>query len=98
MTDIQDIANSVLIQGCTLQDIERMINRAVDARMKEFYDSIKEKPDALIRRTETAKKLNVSLVTLDKYAKFGILHPRHVGGRIFYAESEVEKFLFNNKK
>ena len=46
-----------------------MINRAVDARMKAFYDSIREKPPVYIKRHEAARLLSVSLPTLDAYGK-----------------------------
>ena len=84
--------NSVLIQGATLQDIERMINRAVDARMKEFYETIKDKPPVYLKRREVAKLLSISLPTLDAYGKHGILHPKHLGGRVYYDEAEIIKY------
>lgn len=90
MTETTNIANSVLIQGATLADIERMINRAVDARMKDFYESIRSKPPVLIPRKKAASDyLRCSLPTIDAYGKFGILHPKHVGGRVFYEEEEL---------
>lgn len=91
------LVNSVLIQGATLSDIERMINRAVDARMKAFYDSIKEKPPVYVKRHDAAQMLSVSLPTLDAYGKHGILHPKHLGGRVFYDEAEIEKFKQTKK-
>ena len=91
------LVNSVLIQGATLADIERMINRAVDARMQAFYESIKEKPLVMIKRKEAAKMLGVSLPTLDQYGKFGILHPQHLGGRVYYDEAEIEKYKQTKK-
>lgn len=98
MSEIRNYGNSVLIQGATLEDIERMVNRAVDARMKAFYESIQPKPDPLIKRVDAAKMLGVSLPTIDGYGRYGILHPRHVGGRVYYAQSEIDRFKFNNKK
>lgn len=98
MTETTNIANSVLIQGCTLQDIEQMINRAVAKRMEDFYKSIQPKPDPLIKRIDAAKMLGVSLPTLDNYGKFGILHPQHCGGRVYYALSDIERFKFSNQK
>lgn len=97
MTETTNIANSVLIQGCTLQDIERMINRAVDTRMAAFYDSIKEKPPVYVKRHEAARLLAVSLPTLDAYGKHGILHPKHLGGRVYYDEAEIEKYKQTKK-
>lgn len=90
MTDASQLVNSVLIQGATLADIEKMINRAVDARMQAFYDSIRKKPPVLIPRKKAASDyLRCSLPTLDAYGKFGILHPKRVGGRVFYEEEEL---------
>lgn len=91
------VPNAVLVQGATLADIEAMVNRAIDARMKAFYDSIRQKPPVLIPRLKVAEMLGLSLPTIDKYGRFGILHPRHVGGRVFYEENEIEKFKKNNK-
>lgn len=89
--------NAVLIQGATLQDLERMIDKAIKARMEAFYESIRTKPEVLIKRKEAASILGVSLPTLDKYAQFHILHPKHVGGRVFYTQSEIEKYKQHNK-
>lgn len=86
---MEQMSNAVLIQGATLSDIERMVNRAVDARMKAFYDSLRRRDSVLVRRKDAAAMLGVSLPTIDKYGRYGILHPRHVGGRVFYEESEL---------
>lgn len=86
---MEQMCNAVLIQGATLSDIERMVNRAVDARMKAFYDSLRRRDSVLIKRKDAAAMLGVSLPTIDKYGRYGILHPRHVGGRVFYEESEL---------
>ncbi len=98
MTETTNIASSVLIQGATLSDIERMIDRAIAKRMEDFYKSIQPKPDPLVKRVDAARLLGVSLPTLDNYGKYGILHPRHVGGRIYYAQSEIETYLYNKTK
>ncbi len=89
--------NAVLLQGCTLADIERMINKAVGERMKTFYESIKERPPVLIKRKVAAERLGISLPTLDAYAKAGILHARHIGGRVYFDEADVEKYAQNQK-
>ena len=86
---MEQINNAVLIQGATLSDIEAMIKRAVDARISAFYQSLQERRSVLVRRKEAASVLGVSLPTLDAYGKAGIVHPRHVGGRVFYSEEEL---------
>jgi len=96
MTDNSQLINSVLIQCATLADIERMINRAVDSRMKAFCDSIKEKP-VYVKRHEAARLMSISLPTLDAYGKHGILHPKHLGGRVYYDETEIMKYVQTKK-
>ena len=86
---MEQITNSVFIQGATLADIERMINRAVDSRMDAFYKSLQKKQHVLVKRKDAASYLGVSLPTLDGYGKYGILHPKHVGGRVYYEEEEL---------
>lgn len=98
MTEATQLSNSVLVQGASLADIERMVQRAIDARLDAFVKAIQPKPDPLVKRVDAAKMLGVSLPTLDKYGQFGILHPRRCGGRVYYAQSELEKYLYNNKK
>lgn len=89
--------NAVLLQSCTLADIERMINKAVGERMNAFYESIKVKPPVLIRRKVAAERLGISLPTLDNYTKAGILHAKHLGARIFYDETDIQKYEQNHK-
>lgn len=98
MDDVANIANSVLIQGASLTDLERMIDRAVAKRMENFYMSIQRKPDPLVKRLDAARQLGVSLPTIDAYGRHGILHPRHVGGRVFYAQSELENYILIKQK
>ena len=81
--------NAVLIQNATLDDIEAMVNKAVERRMAEFYDRVRSKPPVLIKRKDAAKMLGISLPTLDMYGKAGILHQRHIGGRVYYEEEEL---------
>lgn len=85
------IDNAVLVQCATLSDIERMVDRAVARRMDEFLVSLRATgSDRLVRRKDAACMLGVSLPTIDSYGRSGILHPRHIGGRVFYSRDEVE--------
>lgn len=86
---MERIHNSVLIQGATLDDIEAMVDKAVGRRIEAFYKSIQAKRPVLVRRKDAARMLQVSLPTLDAYGRCGILHPKHIGGRVFYEEEEL---------
>lgn len=90
-TIIENISNAVLLQGCTISDIEKTINRAVEQAMNDFLESIRDRPDPLIKRVEAAKRLGISLPTIDAYARAGILHAKHIGGRVFFQESELSE-------
>ena len=90
--------NAVLIQGCDLLTLERMINKAVGERMKDFYEHIRDKPPVLIKRKVAAERLSVSLPTLDQYAKHGFLKVTHLGGRVYFDEAEVEAYRQKNSK
>lgn len=86
---LQGMDNAVLIQGATLSDIERMIDKAVERRISAFYASLQKKEPTLVRRKDAAVLLGISLPTLDAYGRCGILHPHHIGGRVFYSEEEL---------
>lgn len=81
--------NAVLVQNATLADIEAMVNKAVDGRMRAFYEAVREKPPVLVRRKDAAVMLGISLPTLDAYGRIGILHPTRIGGRVFFREDEL---------
>lgn len=89
--------NGVLIQGATLSDIEAIVNRAIEAKMKDFYESIRHKPPVLVKRKVAAQRLGISLPTLLSYTKAGFLHPVHLGGQIFYDEEDLERYRQKNK-
>ena len=84
-----DIQNSVLVQGVSIHDVECMIDRAVRKAVSDFYASLQAKEPVLVRRKDAAMRLGVSLPTLDAYARAGIMHARHIGGRVFYDEEEL---------
>lgn len=84
--------NAVLIQGASLEDIQRMVENAVEKRMAEFYDRIKDKPPVLIKRKVAAERLGISLPTLAAYTKAGFLHAKHLGGQLYYDEADIEQY------
>ena len=84
--------NATLINFMSPCDVEALVQRVIRQEMQKFYEGIQPKADPLVARKDAASMLGVSLVTLDKYGKCGILHPRHVGGRIYYLDSELLSF------
>ena len=97
MAETENIVNGMQINGISPDGLRQLIRAAVRAELDDFVKAVQSKPDPLIKRVDAAKMLGVSLPTLDKYAKYGILHPRHCGGRVCYALSELEKQMFYKK-
>lgn len=86
--------NSVILQNVTLADIEAVVSRAVKKEVSAFLSGLKQpevKPSALVPRKEAASRLNVSLTTLDNWAKAGIVHRICKGGRIYYDTADLNK-------
>ena len=84
--------NAVLIQNATLADLEAMVSRAVERRLSSFAAQLMRERNAPVRRKDAASLLGVSLPTLDAYAKCGLLHARHVGGKVFFDADELARF------
>ena len=51
------------------------------------------KPRLALSRTETAQVLGVSIITVDRLTKRGLLRPSRATRRPLYAPSEIERFL-----
>ena len=90
--DMENSSNAVLIHNVTLADIEQMVCRVMEKRMDAFYERIRQKPPTLIRRKDAARMIGVSLPTIDKLGKHGILRAHHLGGLVFYEEDELNAF------
>ena len=82
----------------------RRIKRVIAAlsRMSAILDKVKEnyKPtlngEKLITDKELADFLKINKRSLVEYRKSGILPYYHIGGRILYKESDVERIMQEN--
>jgi excisionase family DNA binding protein len=79
--------NPFLVLNSRLTNIETML-----LDMKHGHPPTQpEKPPFYITRAEAAAKLRITLSTLDKYAKQGIIQSYRIGGRIRFKSNEIEK-------
>ena len=84
--------NSILIQNMTGEELRKII--------REEFAEIKIKPDENFKtRSELAKKLHVSLVSLDKAIRDGKIKSYRLNGRILFKESDInlEEIHFKGK-
>ena len=50
-----------------------------------------------LTRAELAKRYNVSLSTVNNWAKSGKIKPLQLGGRVYFLESDVESAMINTR-
>jgi len=73
-----------------MRDFKFMIGEVVREQLETLIP--KKEPDAYyLSRAEAAAKLRVTLSTVDKYAKAGLIQAYRVGGRIRFKSNEIEK-------
>ena len=81
---------SVRIDLNPTPELKEFISLAIrEAIQKEIQPLVKKSRNKLTR-SDVARKLNVSLPTIDKYSNDGILKKYKQGGRYFFYEDEVE--------
>lgn len=78
------------------EDIVKDVIVELKAITKKFH---LQKPDEYLTRKETAKLFKVSLVTISKWCKKGILKPYRLGKFIRFKRAELDQALIQiNKK
>jgi hypothetical protein len=84
-----DFFNNCIFQ-VTGAELVECINHFLTAKEQK---SKTEPRELLYTREETASRLNISLPTLNKYDKKGIIKSVRIGNRILYTESAIVEAL-----
>lgn len=69
--------------GQSVNELKELVTRHTKA----------DTPRTYLTRKETAHLLHVTLATLSRWEKCGILQPKRVGARVYYSNIEVENAL-----
>ena len=78
--------NATLIQGATMKDLENMISRLLDEKLANVASPT----------IEVNKNLGgISLVTLGKWTRQGIINSRKIGSRVYYTDGDINEALKN---
>lgn len=73
----------------TVEEFKEMIASTI---RKEIAAIQKPEPEPdYITRSEAAEKLRITLSTLDKYTREGLLKAFRIGGRVRYRSNDLEK-------
>ena len=67
-------------------ELQAMLNAAAKKAVAEYAG---EKETKLLSRQATAKRLNVNVSTLWRWAKYKVLTPVRICGKVYYREKDV---------
>lgn len=91
--------NLIQIENTNAQDFKDEIITGVITALKGFAATMQTNEiDQLLTRTETAKMLSVSLVTLWDWTRKDLIPAYRIGNKIRYKKSEVLKALNQKNK
>jgi excisionase family DNA binding protein len=82
----------ILLEDINLQEFADFTASLIVDRIKEFQQ-LSKRNESYLTAKETAAKLQISLPTLSKYCKKGILPCYRVGGNLRFIESEIDKIV-----
>lgn len=82
--------NIIVIQNVSLSDIEALISKVIDEKIKSINISPANVASELLTRQETAKLLKISLPTLDSWTNTGLIKAKRIGTRVRYVYADVE--------
>jgi len=83
---------NIILHSTPISDFKLIIGEVIREQLQTVIPKpTPEKPPYLLTRKDVAEKLRITLVTVDKYTKAGILQSYRIGGQIRYKANEVEK-------
>lgn len=77
-------------------DLKNIVSETIRENHKPEQPTSRE-PEYLTRQ-ETARKFKISLVTLHRWTKAGIVKDYKIGGRVLYRVEEIENAISENHK
>ena len=94
LTQNPDLAKDITLQlkGSDLLSFANELANQT-AKQTEARIQAQNKPDQLLTRSQVSEKLRVTLSTLWRWEKQGILTPIRIGSKVRYRLSDVEKAI-----
>lgn len=88
---------NVIVQGASMEDLIKRITSNVIGEIKPLLTGEEKKENRRMSRRGAADWLGISERTLDKLSKGGDIRFARVGGKVLYEESDLEKYINENK-
>ena len=87
------MTKEIFLSGMTADQLSEMIRESLRDELRQLHpEPSAETPNYLTRR-ETARRLRISLVTLNDWVNRGRIHDHKIGGRVLFRDSDVEAAL-----
>ncbi|OQX73743.1 MAG: hypothetical protein B6D64_13515 [Bacteroidetes bacterium 4484_276] len=84
--------DKIILHSTSLADFKFIIGEEIRQQMLAIIpEYAKKRPDRYLTRKEAAEKLRMTLVTLDKYTKEGLIPAYRIGNQIRYKSNELEE-------
>lgn len=87
-----------LVIHMTRQDLRNELNLFAETIRENIPERTTTKEPEYLTRKETAKKLHISLVTLNRLTNEGILQSYKIGGRVLFKTGDVNHAISENLK
>jgi len=98
--DFENLVLDKRLIDVTVRDLKREIAKEIILEFRSDIDFIKnqlknenDRNEKWLSRNEAKEILNVSLVTLNKWAKIGVLKSYKIGGTVRYKYSDIKEKL-----
>jgi len=85
---------SIILHQTPLIEIQNFISETIKQELKNLIPTPQPTPEPnpdWLTRKQVANRLDITLVTVDKYTRSGILQGYRIGGRVKYKASEIGK-------
>lgn len=87
--------NTTILIQLRPEELMQMIKEAISSAMAE---QPLRRPSSLLSRQQVCERFGITLVTLNKWDKKGILPSVKLGNRRFYREADIELLIENGIK
>lgn len=88
--------NDNLLVTLKISELKFLLEEVIEEKLKQFKNLVPtvSSISKFMSRQEVADLFNVSLVSIDKWKKYGILpQPIKQSGRVYYLREEIEQLI-----
>ena len=87
------MTKEIFLSGMTADQLSEMIRESLRDELRQLHPEPSAKTPNYLTRRETARRLRISLVTLNDWVNRGRIRAHKIGGRVLFRDSDVEAAL-----